>query len=398
VKRTIALIALCGIVSHTLARSTFPILLPAIEDELLANHQQAGLLTTVNFGAYLAGVALVTTVSGRFEPVRLLQSGLGTAAVGFLLLATAGGFVQLAAGQMLAGMGSAGLWMSAPSIATSAAPANRRGLVMGLLSSTMGLGIFTVSQGTNAMRRVQGDDQAWRPTWWAAAVYAAVLLALVLVSLRTPPTAKISGGVSLTRLRTVPRWASLTIGYWLFGYIVASFTPFFGAALEEKGFSRAHVGNLYSLFGLAAVAGAVSLGRVSDRVGRRPVLLGSLAAMLASAVLVLTGREPFAAVAALLFGAASFTFPVLIATHLSDHLRDRALSNALGALTLLYGTALASAPFISGTVGDSSLGFDAVFAAVAVLAVGASVAIARLPRSEPILPGPAEAAPSGVGQ
>ena len=393
-KRTIALVALSGIVSHTLARSTFPVLLPAIEDELLANHQQAGALTTVNFAAYLGGVALVTMISGRFEPLRLLQSGLASGGLGFLLIATAGGFWALALGQALTGMGSAGIWMSAPVIATATVGPHRRGLVMGLISSTMGLGIVVVSQGTNVYRSILGDDEAWRPIWWAATAYAALLLTLMVLALRTPPTARVDGGVSLARLRTVPRWSFLTLGYWLFGFVIASFTPFFGVALEEKGYDRDHVGNLYSVLGLAAVIGAVSLGRVSDRIGRRPVLLGALVAMAAAALLVLTGQEPYTTIAAALFGVASYTFPVLIATYLSDHLQDRSLANALGALTLIYGTALATAPLVAGTIGDSRFGFDVVFIAAAAGAVAGALAIHRLP---PPTPSQEEPSPPSAG-
>lgn len=391
-KRTVALLALCGIVSHTLARSTYPILLPAIEDELLGSHQLAGLLTTINFGAYLLGVGVVTAISGRTEPIRLLVSGLVSATAGFALLATADGFGGLAAGLALTGAGSAGIWMSVPAIVTSAVPPERRGTAMGLLSSTMGLGIVVTSQGTNVLRTVRGDDQAWRPIWVGATVYAAVILVIIVTLLRTPPTARITGGVSLARLRSVPRWLSLTIGYWLFGSIVSSFTPFFGAALEESGFSRAHVGNLYSLFGLAAVFGAVALGRISDRVGRRPVLLGAMLVMAAAALLVLTGREPFAAIAAISFGAASFTFPVLVAAYVSDHLQDREFANAFGALTLIYGTALVVGPIASGTIGDSRFGFDVVFLLVAAFALTGAVTMNRLPRKRAVRTEPAPAA------
>ncbi|MCP4225925.1 MAG: YbfB/YjiJ family MFS transporter [Actinomycetia bacterium] len=392
-KRTVALIALAAVVSHTLARTAFPILLPAIEDELLANHTQAGLLTTVNFASYLAGVAVVTAVSGRMEPIRLLQTGLASAIAGFVLLATAHGFTQLALGQAMTGIGSAGIWMSAPVLATSVVPGNRRGTVMGLLSSAMGLGIFIVSQGTNAMRLARDDDQTWRPTWVAAAIFALVVLVVIVGLIQTPPTARITGGVSLARLRTVPRSGALIVGFWVFGLIVASFTPFLGAALEEKGFSRTHVGNLYSLFGLAAAVGAVSLGRVSDRIGRQPVLLGAMGAISAAALLVVAGREPFATMAAVMYGIASFTFPVMIAAYLSDHLQDRAFSNALGALTLIYGTAMAAGPYISGIIGDSRFGFDVVFVGVAVLALIGAAAVFQLPRE----PGAASVVVAGSG-
>ncbi len=378
-KKTIALLALSGIVSHTLARSTYPILLPAIEGDLLSGHQQSGLLTTANFAAYMAAVAVVTTVSGWLEPVRILKMGILTAAIGFVLLARAQGFGGLAIGQALAGFGSAGIWMTAPSIATSTVAANRRGTVMGLISSTMGLGIIVSSQGTRLYRQAAGDDELWRPTWVAAAVFAFALLALIVAGLRTPTTATISGGVSLSRLRTVPGWLPLTVGYVLFGLVISSFNPFFGAALEDHDFSRSHIANLYSLFGVAAVFAAVGFGRVSDRVGRRPVLLGAVVVLLVASLLVLTGREPFATIAALAFGAASFTFPVLVAAYLSDHLKDRAFSNAFGALTLIYSCSLVIGPSISGTVGDSRFGFEAVFIGVAVCAGLAAMSIRAIP-------------------
>lgn len=378
--RMVALLALSAIVSHTLARSTFPVLLPAIEAELLDSHQQSGLLSTINFAAYLVGVALVTSISGRLEPARLLYAGLFLAGSGFGLLSQADGFLQLAGGLALAGAGSAGIWMSIPVIATSVVGPARRGMVMGLLSSTMGLGIIAVSQGTNLVRAVQSDDRAWRPVWLAAAAFSLLLLLTASALLRPPATASVSGGVSLRRLRAVPGWAPLTASYLLFGLAISGFTPFFGVALEEAGFSRTHVSNLYSMFGLSAALVAVNLGRMSDRIGRRPVLLGALVVLSVASLLVLTGREPFATFAAVGFGGASFTFPVLIAAYLSDHLQDRALSNALGAITLLYSCALTAGPFLSGTLGDSRFGFDTVFLSVAACGLLGALCIHRLPR------------------
>ena len=54
-------------------------------------------------------------------------------------------------------------------------------------------------------------------------------------------------------------------------------------------------------------------------------------------------------------------------------------SNALGALTLLYGIALVVGPFVSGTVGDSSLGFDAVFGGVIACSLLGALAIGAVP-------------------
>lgn len=379
----IAAMGASGLVSHGLARSTFPILLPAIESELLSNRQQSGLLGSANFVAYLFGVAVATIVSGRIEPIRLLAGGLAMAASGFGLLAMANGFGLLAAGQAMAGLGSAAIWMSAPTIATGAAPVHRRGMVMGFMSSAMGLGILAASQGTKLMRSVADDDELWRPAWVGAATFAATIVVLVVAVIRAPATERVAGGVSLKRLQTVPRWLVMSIGYWLFGLVSSSFPSFFALLLKDQGYSPSHITNLFSLLGIAAVIGAINLGRISDRIGRRPVLVWAMVAVSCSSALALVGREPFSAIAIAAFGAASFTFPVVVVTYLRDYLEDRAFSNALGALTIIYGIALILGPALAGTVADTSYGLDSVFIGLAIIAAATAATMAFLPGTRP---------------
>ena len=383
--KTVSIIALCGIVSHSLARLTYPILLPAIEADVLANHKQSGVLSTVGFAGYLGGVAVATSISGRVEPLGLLRTGLGLAAVGFATLGFAPGFKTLIVGQALAGLGSAGIWMSAPVLATALVAPHRRGTVMGAFSSLMGLGIFAVAMSINAMRSVVDNEGAWRPVWLAACGFAVALLVGVMLSIRAAPTAKISGGIGLGRLKAVPRWKSLAAGYWLFGLVNSSFSVFLGVALEHQGLSRDYVTTLYSTFGLAAAVAAVGMGRLSDRVGRRLVLSGAALGLSLAAVLVLAGSPVLASIAAPIFGASSFVFPVLVVTHLRDHVADRAFANALGALTLFYSSALMAGPAIAGVVADTPLGFNTVFGFAAVGSVGIAYFILRLPANhEPI--------------
>lgn len=375
----VAAMAAGVIVSHALARSTFPILLPAIETELLTNRRQSGLLGSANFVAYLAGVAALTTVSGRTEPIRLLQGGLASATAGFIVLATAVGPWSLGVGQALTGFGSAGIWMSAPAIATGATDPARRGTVMGLLSSSMGLGILLAGIGTGFGRNLAGDDSMWRPTWLASATFTAAILILVTIVLRVPPTDPIDGGVSLRHLRTVPRWVVLAVAYWLFGLASSAFPGFYGLLAKDNGFSPTHITNLFAVLGLAAVIGAVNLGRISDRVGRKPVLVAAMIAIGCACALTIVGREPYATMAIALFGAASFTYPVLTVAYLRDHLVDRAFSNALGALTLIYGMALVIGPAAAGAVADSSLGLEPLFIGLAAISLLSAATAALLP-------------------
>lgn len=374
---TILTMGLAAIISHALARSTLPILLPAIESELLENYRQSGYLGSGNFFAYLVGVVVVTFIAGSVEPKQLLVGGISLATAGFAVLAVAGSLAILMVGQILAGLGSAGIWMSAPAIATGAVPAHRRGAVMGFLSSMMGLGILISGQGTNLARYLASDPDLWRPTWLGAAVFGVIIVG-VAWSLTLPATSAVSGGISLIHLSKVPRWIALATAYWIFGIVVSAFAPFFGLLVKEQGYGPEHTTNLFSLLGLAAVLGAISLGWTSDRIGRKPILMLAMVGIGFASLLALIGREPFSSISIAIYGALSFTFPVLVAAYVRDYLESRSFSVALGALTIIYGTALTIGPTLAGLVADSSLGLEAAFVVFAVLSLVAAITVAVL--------------------
>ena len=81
----------------------------------------------------------------------------------------------------------------------------------------------------------------------------------------------------------------------------------------------------------------------------------------------------------LLNGSASFAYPVLVATVLRDQVSDRLFSNALGVITLIYGVSLTLGPMVAGAIGDSRVGFDLLYACMAVMAIFAAAAVSAIP-------------------
>lgn len=377
--RTFAIIGLCVTVSHTLARQTYPILLTAMQDDFDLSTQAAGVLVTATFVAYMAGVAAMTWLSGRTEPKVTLTVGLLIASVGFLLLWGAQSYAMLAVGIGLGGLGSAGVWLSAPVLVTGAVPIERRGMAMGFLSSSIGVGLVVVGQAIRVVRSVADDDSIWRPIWAGSAVFSLTMAVLVTVFLHPPRTERVATKLNLAAARQVPGWIPLTAAYMLFGLVISAYSPFLGAALEEQAFSRSHIATLYSMIGVSAIVGAISLGRLSDRIGRRPVLAGAMLGLSVSCLLVMVGREPFASISVVVNGTTSYAFPVLITAQIRDHLSDRAFSNALGAVTLIYGVSLVVGPLLAGPIIESSLGFNGLYGIVAVIATASAGIISRLP-------------------
>jgi len=111
------LICCTTIVSHSFGRSTFGLLLPAIEDDLGLSHSQGGLPGTGIYVAYIVGVLAVAVSASHVEPITIMKFGLATAAIGLLMASTASGLAMLTIGVALAGGAGAGIWLTAPVLA-----------------------------------------------------------------------------------------------------------------------------------------------------------------------------------------------------------------------------------------------------------------------------------------
>lgn len=377
------------IVSHIFGRFSYSLLLPAISDDLVDSFTGAGFLGAAYFAGYMIGVVGVTALSSRVEPIALMRAGLATSAVALAGLALAPSFITLSAGIFLAGAAGAGIWIPAPAIASSGLPPRHRGLVMGALTATMGGGLLLVSQGTTLYRSAAGDDGLWRPIFGIEAAVTAVILLMVLVVGRrsisrgpdtdADPNAR-APMFDLSGLQSIPSWALLLASYSVFALVAGSWSQFLGLAMEEDaGFSRSHVNNLYSAFAIGAVPGPLVLGRLSDRIGRnRSLTIAGLLCAVAS-LMVPLGAEPFATIAAFVFGAGSFAVPPLTAAAVSDHLAGRVFAATFGAMTIIYALTSMFASQIGGVVADTTGSFDAWYYVLAG-AAGACALAAELRR------------------
>lgn len=371
-------ICCCVIVSHMFGRSTLSILLPAIREDLVDSSTGAGVLSATTFAGYIVGVILVTVVAGRVEPIQLMRWGLGLAAFALFLLAIAPTFLVLGVGVFLVGLAGAGIWISAPSLATAGVPASRRGVVLGSLTATMGVGLLIISQGTTLFRRIVGDDSAWRPIFGieVAATLAILAMAVFIVRPATTERTHERGEIfSATALRSIPAWGLLLVVYTAFSTLAGAWVQFLGLALEEDaGFSRAHINNLFSVSAVSGIIGPLLLGRLSDRIGRNPTLAIAASIAVLASLLLTINAEPWSTVSVFLFGAGSFSVPILTAAAVRDQLDDRAFGTAFGTMTILYGIGSFSAALLAGVIADWRDSFDLVYVLLALMATVSAVA------------------------
>jgi MFS family permease len=226
--------------------------------------------------AYPAGTLIASIPSGivatRLGVKRTVIVGLGTLALASIAFAFAGTTWQLDSARFVQGVSSAFSWTGGLAWLVAAAPARRRGRLIGsAMGAAIGGALFGPVVGGTAS--VAGS----RPTFLAIAALAATLLAWAL---REPAAIPVRAQ-PLSALRRALRAPSLLASVWF----VTIPALLFGALsvlgplrLSELGFGAVAIGSVWLLSaGLEAILSPL-LGHVSDRVGRLRPLLAALAA------------------------------------------------------------------------------------------------------------------------
>jgi MFS family permease len=188
-------------------------------------------------------------------------------------------------------------------------------------------------------------------------------------------------------------------------YLAAgALTPLLVAYKQQWGFAAAMLNVAFAAYAVGFLAAALTLGSLSDHLGRRPVLIGALVVQIASNVLFLVGTDVSWVIAGrtvqgIAGGAATSAFTAVL-VELAPQNRKR-LGTALGSVGLSGGLALGSllaglaiqltdaANTLVFTVLNvlTLLGVAAVFAATETVTRNPGAARSMIPRIS--IPGPA---------
>lgn len=379
----VILVTLAGVVSHTFGRSTMPLLLPAISDDLGLSATTAGATGSVNMAAYLCGVIAVTYLANRLAPSLLMKIGLWTILAGLLSLGTAQNTWQLMIGTGLAGFGGAGIWLTMPVIATTGVSAAKRGMVMGSLTATMGVASIVVPFATSGLRGIVDNDGAWREIWLIETLAASAILVVLYVVLRDDVSPRLPLGAGIRAITRLQGWKTAVFFYMAFAFVASSWFQFFGLSLEnDHNMSREFTTHMWALMGIGGVLGALTFGRLSDRLGRPRTMCIVTAAGATTCLLVLVGEMWAAALAAAIYGVSAMAVPSLTATFVRDQVDEHDFTAVFGAMTIFYGPASVVGPISGGVLADITGSYRLSYILLAVTFAFASLAAWRLPRIE----------------
>ena len=373
----VVIIAAAAGVAQTFGRFSYSLLLTGIRDDLGLSNTMAGALGTVNLLAYLAGTVVVTVSVARAGLETTTRVGIVGSTVGIGLLGWSPSLAIVVVGQIVAGLGGAAVWVTAPSLATASVGPRRRGLAIGIAGT--GIGVAIIAASTFASRV---GPESWRSVYGAQLVVALVVLALLVTVVRSPATAVRPTHHGFAAVRAITGWRALLGAYAAYGFALALFINFLVASLrDDSGYSANEAALVFSAFGAGTIGGGPILGPLSDRFGRRTGLVMAFGLMVVCSTIVPTGTQPWTTVAAAGFGLAFTGIPTVVAATIRDQVDGVVFGSAFGAATLAFGAALMVGPQVGGVIGDATGSFELVFVAAALTSVvGLGLAVAATPR------------------
>ncbi|MHA6631920.1 MFS transporter [Pseudonocardia sichuanensis] len=384
----VAVVSLALAVDMFLYGSLVPLLpvLPAVAGSPGA----AGALFAVYAVAMLVAIPLVGRWVDRSGPRAPLLAGLLALAAATALFAAAVetpgplGLTVLLLARAAQGVAAAATWSAGLALIAATHPPHRRGTVMGLALSAVGVGVLLGPAVSGPLAAAFGPRA---PFLLVAALAAADAVARLLW------IAPVGGTPAATPLRVVARGprAGLLIGLTALGAAAIAFAePVLPLHLSDLGLGITAIG---LVFGAAALLGGLAAplaGALTDRFGAtRVAAVGTLLAAVGFALCGLPAPGPsIAGVVTVGVGAQLVLAPTLVLIGgLAEHTRPPAYGAAYALYNLAYTAGLAVAPLAAGTAAALAGVAATTIAAAAVAALtGLGLILRRRTPSPPTRP------------
>lgn len=334
------------------ARLVLSPLVPAIIEDLSVSTGAIGLAFTCMWAAYAVTQYPAGALADRYGEKSVVLVALAAAGLTSVLLAAAPVYGLFLVGAVLLG-GSVGLYP----------PAGSSLLTKRFTNTGSALGFHVAGANiAGLIAPIAAVFVAARFGWRAAPLLTTAIVAplfvLVLAGVRpTPPDDGESvrtrlapgGAVSVLSRPPIAFTAVLaTIGTFAFG-AVASFLPTF--LVRFRGLPTAEAGTIFGVVYLCSALAMPATGRLSDRVGRDFVIVGSFGGVVAGLAILLLALDLPALVGSVVLGL-GISFAAPIQSRFMDHLGDDERGVGFGLARAVTGLAGSTGSVVVGTVAD----------------------------------------------
>lgn len=358
----------CGLLTSLVviafARMAYGVILPPMRADLGLSYQQAGVLGTITALGYLLFVLAGGVAAARFGAKPTIVFGLVSVALGFAGLTVASHYWLLLGLMALLGFGTAFSFAPMVSLLATWYP-EKRGLVIGLMTSGVGMGMLLVGALVPVMTSLFGDN-GWRISWGIFCAVAVIVAVLITVFAKDPPRLATSSESPPSDDKWLiyrnHRVITVAAVYGIIGvtYIVQAI--FMISFMVEEGHAESTAGAFMAMMGLMSIAAGPLWGWLSDHWGRGNALTTAMALVTLAMGLPLTDQSLITFfLHFLIMGLSVNGMFALIQASATDQVAPRYIPIAFSFVTVFFATGQLVGPAVAGWLIEMGGGFRVAF-------------------------------------
>jgi MFS transporter, OFA family, oxalate/formate antiporter len=357
----VLLACFCTVFAAYAIRYSYGTLLPEMLPSLSITKAQAGVIYSSYFIAYTLFSPLLGLLSDRFDIRILISFFVALMGGGAFLMQYAGSVLQASLFFTLAGIGCAACWAPVMAIAQRWTSDKRRGLSLALVDAGSTLGVMAA--GSLVPLVVAGSG--WRPAWMSLGILGFGLAIMDFFLIRSSPAPRYTplpgqtggqarlSGFSYRNLFRDKRFWIIGLAYLLTGFaIMVPFTFLSTYAVQELDLSYDSAAMLVTVIGIGGLAGKLTLGPLSDRLGRIKIMLLCAVLIGGGCLGIVYSRGWTLILWTAVFGAGYGACWSMYAACAGDFFSKKAAGGIIGIWTFFLGLGLLSSPIIAGWIGD----------------------------------------------
>ncbi|MGP9544562.1 YbfB/YjiJ family MFS transporter [Psychrobacter sp. AOP7-B1-25] len=356
------------IVTVGVARFSYSLLLPVMQEGAGLTELGGGWLASTNFMGYMFGVLLAASMHNLNYQYNLHRVYLVLSVVTSAAMVMTTDITTWAILRFLAGICASGGFIIASGLVLKWLVKNNHRAELGIHFAGAGLSIVITSLLFEAMQAISAD---WQQQWLALSVLAIVFAVPAWLWMPHPSTESKNQEVIEDNPPSKLFKSLMMLAYFCAGYGYAVSSTFIVDIVESTKGLQGQGGIVFLLIGLAATPAALIWDRIARRLGYLRTLIAAYLLQIIGIILpAINDSLPMVIISALLFGGTFIACVSLVLT-MAGKFFPSDPAKFMGTMTLSYGAAQIIAPVFTGYIVENYGSYDlGLYLSAAVVIIG----------------------------
>lgn len=364
-KRTLLVLfaCFCTVFAAYAIRYSYGTLLPEMLSTLSITKAQAGIIYSSYFVAYTVLSPVLGMLSDRYDMRIILSIFVALMGTGAFLMQYPHSVMQASLFFTLAGIGCAACWAPVMAVAQRWTSGKRRGMSLAMVDVGSTLGVMAAG----ALIPLAVTGSGWRMGWMGLGILGMALGVIDFFLIRSRPESQFNSSSSKSaswemfasstykKLFNDRRFWFIGLAYLLTGFaIMVPFTFLSTYAVQELSVPYASAAMLVTIIGAGGLVGKLTLGPVSDKLGRIKIMLLCAVLITGGCLGIAYSRGWLLMVMTAIFGIGYGACWSMYAACASDFFSQQAAGGIIGIWTFYLGIGLLSSPVVAGWMADTT--------------------------------------------